>query len=288
MVVCLHKHYSVNELCDFFKSDDSSNSFYTLGTGPKDRDKLNQVSNKVPVNNICIDVANGYTDYFVESVSEIRSKFPKSIIMAGNVSTPEMVQELVLQGGVDIVKIGIGPGSACTTRTVAGVGYPQLSAIIECADAAHGLNSHICADGGCKTPADVVKAFGAGADFVMLGGMIAGTDECQGEWEWETDMVWGNAEGEGGTSVAATVKVDANGKIVRKKKSMKFYGMSSSIAMKKHSGGIADYRASEGEVFSVPYKGPVEDTIKQILGGIRSGCAYVGSKILLCLYGPYI
>ena len=280
MYAFLHKHYPVNEICEFIDNGDCENFFYTLGTGPKDREKLDEVSNRVPINNICVDVANGYTDFFVERLSEIRRQFPKAIIMAGNVCTPEMVQELVLQGGVDIIKMGIGPGSVCTTRLVAGVGYPQLSAIIECADAAHGLNAHICADGGCRSPADVVKAFGAGADMVMLGGMLAGTDECEGEWEWENDIEWGNPNRQGDPFVAAKLKLDGKGKIIQKKKSMKFYGMSSTDAMKKHNGGIADYRASEGEAKSIPYKGSVHDVIHEILGGIRSACAYVGAKTL--------
>ena len=191
--------------------------------------------------------------------------------MAGNVCTPEMVQGLVLQGGVDIVKVGIGPGSVCSTRVVAGVGYPQLSTVIECSDAAHGLGAHICADGGCKMPADVVKAFGAGADFVMLGGMLAGTDECDGEWETCTDIDWSRVGQE--SYVAGTVKGE-------KKKCLKFYGMSSSEAMDKHNGGVANYRASEGEAKKIPYKGPVDNIIYQILGGLRSACAYVGSKTL--------
>ena len=277
MPTCLHKHYDINSICQFIKEINKPEHsqidcpFYTLGTGKKDRAKLNEVSNNVPVNKICIDVANGYTDYFVDRVSEIRSQFPKAVLMAGNVCTPEMVQELVLQAGVDIVKIGIGPGSVCTTRLVAGVGYPQLSAVIECSDAAHGLGAHICADGGCEPPSDVVKAFGGGADFVMLGGMLAGTDECDGEWEYCTDIEW-EPKREGHYT---------SGEIKGKKKGfLKFYGMSSSEAMNKHNGGVADYRASEGEAKRVPYKGPVENTIHQILGGIRSACAYVGAKRL--------
>jgi GMP reductase len=279
MGTCLHKYYSVDRLCEFIKQRTNSHHFfYTLGIGKKDREKLNQVAAFVPINNICIDVANGYTDYFVNRVAEIRAQFPKAILMVGNVCSPEMVQELILQGGADIIKIGIGPGSVCTTRLIAGIGYPQLSAVIECADAAHGLNAHICADGGCKTPGDVVKAFGAGSDFVMLGGILAGTDECEGEWEWENDLEWVNSNDGGFT--AGKFKVDPNGKLLQKKKSLKFYGMSSVSAMDKHNGGVADYRASEGEVKKVSYKGPVKDTIHQILGGIRSACAYVGAKTL--------
>ncbi|KAG9486901.1 hypothetical protein GDO78_006996 [Eleutherodactylus coqui] len=199
---------------------------------------------------ICLDVANGYSEQFVQHVKDVRARFPKHTIMAGNVVTGEMVEELILSGA-DIIKVGIGPGSVCTTRKKTGVGYPQLSAVIECADAAHGLNGHIISDGGCTCPGDVAKAFGAGADFVMLGGMLSGHTESGGEI------------------------IEKNGK-----KYKLFYGMSSETAMKKHAGGVAEYRASEGKTVEVPYRGDVEDTIKDILGGIRSTCTYVGAAKL--------
>jgi GMP reductase len=157
-----------------------------------------------------------------------------------------MTQELIL-AGADVVKVGIGPGSVCTTRIQTGVGYPQLSAVIECADAAHGLGGHIIADGGCTCPGDVAKAFGAGADFVMLGGMLAGHDE---------------------------------GDNVSDDQTVQFYGMSSDTAMNKHSGGVASYRSSEGRTVDIPYRGPVENTVKDILGGLRSTCTYVGAPSL--------
>jgi len=196
---------------------------------------------------ICIDVANGYSEHFVDFVKGIRDQYPDKVIIAGNVVTGEMVEELLL-AGADIIKVGIGPGSVCTTRIKTGVGYPQLSAIIECADAAHGLGGQIISDGGCATPGDVAKAFGAGADFVMLGGMFAGHDESGGE------LI---EEGEN--------------------KFKQFYGMSSETAMNKHSGGVANYRASEGKTVKVPYRGSIENTLKDILGGIRSTCTYVGA-----------
>lgn len=199
---------------------------------------------------ICVDVANGYSEHFVHFVKDVRQKFPSHTIMAGNVVTGEMVEELIL-AGADIIKVGIGPGSVCTTRKKTGVGYPQLSAVIECADAAHGLGGHIISDGGCTCPGDVSKAFGAGADFVMLGGMLAGHSESSGEI------------------------IEKNGK-----KYKLFYGMSSDTAMKKHAGGVADYRASEGKTVEVPYKGPVDETIRDILGGVRSTCTYVGAAKL--------
>ena len=198
---------------------------------------------------LMIDVANGYQESFVEHVKRMREKFPNTILACGNVVTPEMTQELILNGA-DIVKIGIGSGSVCHTRIKTGVGYPQLSAIMECMDAAHGLGGHICSDGGCKTPADVAKAFAAGADFAMIGGMLSSTEECSGDWIYDKK---GN------------------------KLSLKFYGMSSKEAMKKYNGGIADYKATEGKCVTVPYKGKVDGVIKEILGGLRSACSYVGT-----------
>jgi len=165
--------------------------------------------------------------------------------------------------GVDIVKIGIGPGSVCITRKIAGVGYPQLSAIIECADAAHGLGGHVCADGGCQMPGDIAKAFGAGADFVMLGGMFSGCDECEGDWEYNYEL--------------EEVKQDDSEWVRKEKIALKFYGMSSKDAMEKYSGGVANYRAPEGKMVSVPYKGKVETVVQEILGGLRSACTYVGA-----------
>ena len=197
---------------------------------------------------ICIDIANGYSEHFVDFVRLVRKDYPDKNIIAGNVVTADMTQELIL-AGADVVKVGIGPGSVCTTRIQTGVGYPQLSAVIECADAAHGLGGHIIADGGCTCPGDVAKAFGAGADFVMLGGMLAGHDEGGG-----------------------MVNVRAG--------TVQFYGMSSDTAMKKHSGGVASYRSSEGRTVEVPYRGPVCDTVKDLLGGLRSTCTYVGAPTL--------
>ena len=197
---------------------------------------------------IGLDVANGYTIRFVDAVKELREKCPEKTIVAGNVVTADMTQELIL-AGADIVKVGIGPGSVCTTRIKTGIGYPQLSAVIECADAAHGLGGHIIADGGCTTSGDIVKAFSGGADFVMVGGMLAGHDECDGELE---DGM------------------------------MKFYGMASESAMNRH-GNNNEYRGVEGKTVEVPYRGKVEDTVKDILSGIRSACTYVGATRLKSL-----
>ena len=195
---------------------------------------------------ICIDVANGYTEKFVQYVEFVRKTFPNHVLIAGNVVTREMTEALIL-AGANIVKIGIGPGSVCTTRKVAGVGYPQLSCIMECADAAHGLGGYVLSDGGCTCPGDVAKAFGAGADFVMIGGLFAGTDEAAGE-------------------------ATEDGKV--------FYGMSPAEAMNKYSGGVATYRAAEGKSVVVPHVGSVDGVMQQILGGVRSACTYVGASRL--------
>lgn len=224
--------------------------FVSVGIAEIDFINLDKILQKIDIPFICLDVANGYTERFVSCLENLRDKYPQKVIMAGNVVTGEMVEELILSGA-DIVKIGIGPGSVCTTREKTGVGYPQLSAIIECADAAHGLGGQVCADGGCTTPGDVAKAFAAGADFVMLGGMLAGHDECLGD------------------------VIEEQGK-----KYKRFYGMSSAEAMERHHGSIADYRASEGRSVNVPYRGPVKNTVLDILGGIRSTCTYVGAHRL--------
>lgn len=186
----------------------------------------------------------------MQAVKDVRAAFPTHTIIAGNVVTGEMVEELLLSGA-DIIKVGIGPGSVCTTRKQTGVGYPQLSAVLECADAAHGLNGHVISDGGCTCPGDVAKAFGAGADFVMLGGMLAGHDESGGD------------------------VIEVNGQMFKK-----FYGMSSAEAMTKHAGGVAEYRASEGKSVTVPYRGSAAGTCRDILGGVRSTCTYVGAGAL--------
>jgi GMP reductase len=256
MLTCLHKYYPLDQLIEFFTANPAcSSTFYTLGIREEDFDKLKMFVKKTgdEARLICVDAANGYTKFFVDRVKQVRELCPWATILAGNVATPEMVQELLIGGGADIVKVGIGPGSVCTTRDMTGVGYPQLSAILECADAAHGNKGHICADGGCRRPSDVVKAFGAGADFVMLGGMIAGTDECEGEWTTSADG---------------------------QKQSMKFYGMSSVEAQEKHQGGVKEYSAAEGRCVEMHYKGPVADVLQQIMGGLRSACAYVGADRL--------
>ena len=247
LFTCLVKTYNENDLFDLVGN--ISGNYFAVSTGTSDSDflKLRQIINAYPeIHFICIDVANGYQERFGDYVQKVRETFPHCTIIAGNVVTADMTQELILRGA-DIVKVGIGPGSVCTTRVQTGVGYPQLSAIIECADAAHGLGGHIIADGGCTCPGDVAKAFGAGADFVMLGGMLAGHDEGGGEIK--------------------------DGKVT-------FYGMSSDTAMNKTHGGVAEYRSSEGRTVTIPYKGAVKNTILDLLGGLRSSCTYVGAPTL--------
>ncbi len=251
LCTALHKHYSIADLISYFTrlhEDKKNIVFYSMGTRESDLEKLIKVSSSCQINYIMIDVANGYSDSFPKFVEKIRSMFPNVVICAGNVVTCEMTEQLILSGA-DIVKVGIGSGSVCSTRTQTGIGYPQLSAVVECASAAHGLGGMICADGGCRVPGDIAKAFGAGADFVMIGGMLAGHYEC-------------------------------SGKLDKKNNTMEFYGMSSKTAMDKHNGGVAEYRSSEGRTVMVPYRGGVEHTIKDILGGLRSCCTYTGSKNL--------
>jgi GMP reductase len=254
-MTALHKHYQADELIAFFQGDESGNVFYSLGITDADREKFKAVKAKAPVDKLCIDVANGYTERFVEVVARMREENPDIVIMAGNVVTGDMTEALLL-AGADIVKVGIGPGSVCTTRKMTGVGYPQLSAIIECADAAHGLKGQVCGDGGCTVPGDLSKAYGAGADFVMLGGMLAGHDECEGDIRYE--------ERDGQRVPTAMV----------------FYGMSSDTAMHKYAGGVASYRASEGKTVEVPYRGPIEGTVQEIMGGVRSMMTYIGATKL--------
>lgn len=257
LFTAIHKHTSLEEWLAFAAANPEVLESVALSTGIGEQDQIRvgEILTRIPkINFICIDVANGYAQSFVEYVRATRAKYPTKTIMAGNVVTREMVEELIM-AGADIVKVGIGPGSVCTTRKKTGVGYPQLSAVLECAEAAHGLDGHIISDGGCTVPGDVCKAFGAGADFVMLGGMLAGHDQCPGE-----------------------VQTDEAGESF-----ILFYGMSSKFAQEKYSAGLASYRASEGKVVKVPYRGDVSKTILDILGSLRSTCTYTGSAELKAL-----
>lgn len=250
MLTAVHKFYTLDEWQENLKSLDPEYLAVTVGTSKEDFQKAVDVFKlEDGLKFLCLDVANGYREDFVESVKQYREQFPNKIIIAGNVATREMTEALIL-AGADIVKIGIGPGSVCTTRKVAGVGYPQLSSISECSDAAHGLGGHVIADGGCKYPGDVSKAFGAGADYVMLGGIFAGHKESGGE-----------------------LVTDKNG--IQYKD---FYGMSSRKAQETYYGDLAEHRAPEGKKVRLKYKGEIDSTVQSILGGIRSACSYVGAK----------
>jgi len=252
MFCALSKHYSTEEFIDFFNGlvpAELDRIFYTVGMKQSNRDKFQSVYSQ-SVNKpllLCLDIANGYSERFLDEVRHYRSAYPEIIILAGNVATPEMTEALLL-GGANIVKIGIGSGANCLTRKVTGIGYPQLSAVIECADAAHGLNGFIMSDGGCKNIGDISKAFCGGADFVMMGGMLAAHDECNG-----------------------AIEIDGV-------KYFEHYGMSSDKAMKDHGMGKKAYRASEGRETVLPARGPIKETIQEIAGGIRSCCSYIGAK----------
>jgi GMP reductase len=251
IITVLHKFYTLNEYKN--KKDTLDPEYYAVSSGISDKDyeKLVEIMEIMDCKFICIDIANGYLDGMVSFCKRVREKFPDKIIMAGNVVTREIVEELILEGKVDIVKVGIGPGSACTTRLKTGVGMPQLSAILECADAAHGVGGHIISDGGITCPGDMAKAFGGGADFVMVGGQFAGHDENPGEI------------------------IEEDGK-----KKKLFYGMSSEKAQEIHYGSMAKYRSSEGRVLKIPYKGSLHDTVSDYLGGLRSTCTYINSDCI--------
>ena len=265
IMTCLVKTYSVEHLVAYFGTDSAERRDYvamSVGITDADKYKFEAVYNQVGkgLKYLCIDVANGYSERFSDTVKGYREKYPNIVIIAGNVVTGEMTEELILNGA-DIIKVGIGPGSVCTTRIQTGVGYPQLSAVIECSDAAHGLGGHIIADGGCTCPGDVAKAFAGAADYVMLGGMLAGHDE-------------------GGGKIVTKEYLTKEVGVTEEKSFIQFYGMSSDAANVKHFGGLKDYRSSEGREVLVPYRGKVSNTIQDILGGIRSSCTYAGAQRL--------
>jgi len=252
MLSALSKHYTIEEYIKFYDEmhyTEHCLAFFTVGMSENDRKRFKKVSDgsKNPPKLLCIDIANGYSQKFLDEVKYYRDAFPYLTILAGNVATPEMTEALLL-GGADIVKVGIGSGANCLTRKVTGIGYPQLSAVIECADAAHGLDGYIMSDGGCKNIGDICKAMCAGADFVMLGGMLAAHDECNG-----------------------LIEVDGV-------KRFEHYGMSSNKAMADHKMGKKDYRASEGRETVLPAKGELSKTLIEISGGLRSCCSYIGAR----------
>lgn len=254
IITAFHKHYTKDQIMLAWKNLDLNPDFFMISTGISESDllKLNSIISVIPeIKFICVDVANGYMETLVSFCKNLRQLYPNKVIVAGNVVSREMTEELILNGRVDIVKIGIGPGSACLTRTQTGVGMPQLSAIMECADSAHGVNGFIIGDGGITCPGDASKAFGGGADFIMIGGMFAGHDENPGSIE------------------------EINGEFYKM-----FYGMSSEVAMKKHYGKMDKYRSSEGRCVKIKYKGPIDNTVLNILGGIRSTCTYINASCI--------
>ena len=253
MITCLHKHYVLKDFQKKWKTGPMDPNYFMISTGIDERgfSWLNDIVEFTKCKWLCVDIANGYMEQLVNFCKKCRASWPDIILVAGNVATREMVEELVINGEVDVVKVGIGPGSACLTRLKTGVGVPQLSAIMDCADAAHGLNANIIGDGGITCPGDMSKAFGGGADLVMCGGVFAGNDENPGEL------------------------IEENG--VQYKL---FYGMSSDHAQKKHYGKMNSYRSSEGRVIKIKYKGALVNTILDYLGGIRSTCTYINSSCI--------
>jgi GMP reductase len=278
LFTCLSKTYDTQSLIEFFKNAEfhvTENVAYSTGISNSDYEKFKTVYEEVgsKIKFICIDIANGYLNTFVEFISKIRKNYPQLVIMAGNVVTPEMTEN-VIRAGADCVKIGIGSGSACTTRIQTGVGYPQLSAIIESVNIADSMGAYIISDGGCTCPGDVAKAFAAGADFVMLGGMLSGHDEGGGEiiTKYYPTGEYRNT--------GRPEEYRAYIPVIEKKRFVQFYGMSSKAANDKHFGGLKEYRTSEGREVLVPYRGKVQETVQDILGGLRSTCTYCNSSNL--------
>ena len=244
MLTCIHKHYPIYTWNQWINSIDSNKDIInhvavTSGISENDLDRLDTIMAIADFPFICLDVANGYMTRFIDTVKRVREKYPQKIIIAGNVVEYRGAYKLS-ETGVDIIKVGIGSGSVCTTRKMTGVGYPQISAIDECEKVALLGNRYIMSDGGCVVPGDIAKAYVAGADFVMLGGMLAAHDECQ---------------------------------------TTEFYGMSSEKALENFS-GKSDYRAAEGKIVNLPSRGPVSKTLNEIMGGIRSTGAYIGCNML--------
>ncbi len=260
MITTFHKYYTVEEYENFFKEFNNPDYIvYTLGIREQDIEQLKKMISTGLINNfsfVCIDVPNGYLERFLETIKLVRSLVPEHIIIAGNVVTNEMTEEIIL-AGADIVKVGIGPGSACTTRRMTGVGYPQLSAVIECADAAHGISNNkggyglVIADGGQQYPSCIAKAFCGGADFNMAGSLFSGYDESAG----------------------ALVEKDG-------KKYKEYFGSSSNKALTEFYGKKEEHRASEGRYVLMPYKGSIKDFIQDLFGSLRSTGTYIGARHL--------
>lgn len=288
MITALHKYYSSDELLDIISEAGIDYAWVSIGKSYDDLNKLKNLAEKLHKSpNIIIDVPNGYMESFVKFCRNVRTAFPDSIICAGNVTTPEICEELIIHGGVDICKIQIGPGQFCETRIVTGVGYGTFSCVNECGHATHGLKTEtgrlglIMSDGGCRTSGDVCKAICGGSDFVMIGGMFAGVEECDGEWEYEYECsIHKNKNIDNYKQISWYQPIDPGYDTNKRKKSLLFYGMSSHLAQQKHSTGKKIYRASEGKVQKVDYKGPVANTVQEILGGLRSCGTYIGAKYL--------
>ena len=263
MVTFITKFASISKWRKNF--DSSYSQYYGVTSGVSKRELNNAINifKEMSLSWFCIDIANGYSDLILDAIRYVRSELREdAIIVAGNVVTPDRTEELIKEGA-DIVKVGIGPGSVCTTRIKTGVGYPQLSAVYECSEAADAAGGMVMADGGCTCPGDIAKSFVAGADFSMIGGMLAGHSES------EQDVVLRSF---------VTNEMDNGARIVENKLFLSFYGMSSKEAMENNCGGMAEYKSSEGRLVTVEYKGDVRDTLLDICGGLRSSCTYVGAK----------
>lgn len=300
--VALHKYHTVEQLKSI-SVEDFQYGFITIGEKKEELENL--INSGIKINKLLIDCANGYRQVFIDAVKRLRDTLPKITIMAGNVCTPEMTEQLILSGA-DIIKVGIGGGSLCLSRRKAGIGYPQLSCVLDCKDAAHGLGGLICSDGGIKNAGDAAKAFGAGSDFLMSGSLFMGCLECQGEWEYSeytteykireytkedkmekspTVVYIGVSSGDGkqshipiGTPICKELVVVPAA--FASKKKLRVYGMSSHAAQKKYLGEIQKHRASEGKEHIVDYKGPAADVLDDIVGGVVSACSYVGARKL--------
>lgn len=317
MITCLHKYIEPKDFLTL-KEEERELTYGecwdyiwpSIGFSESEKRRLKAINEVCGyTNNVCIDVPSGYMEEFVTYCKEIRTEHPQSIIMAGNIVSGDMAKELIIHGGVDIVKVGIGPGANCSTRAVTGVGRSQLAATMDVSHNVHGLESSpkhlglMCTDGGLRTSGDICKAFVSGADFVMLGQLFSGVDECCGEWEysqseklydsWDsvilTDEQKNNESFRQALAKAGYIVHDslynANTtvsfpKIGPKKKALLHYGMSTHLAQEIHATGKKDYRASEGVVTKVQYKGPVQNVINEILGGIRGCGSMIGCKTL--------
>lgn len=292
MFTCLHKYYSFEEIKEFleknkniivYEKDDEKDLmfldyiFVSTGIKESDYEKICKILDLGLCKNLCIDIANGYIPKLLDFIKKIRKQYPDLIIMVGNVVTGDMVQDIILSGA-DIVKVGIGPGANCTTRKQTGCGRCQLSAVIECAEAAHAVDGMICADGGITCPGDICKAYGAGSDFVMVGSLVAGSDEAEGEIIYKmyrTNEYTYDSEPEDESNY-----VNPDRPIYEMKRFKLAYGMSSKFSQDKHCNGMAKYRTSEGIVTLKPYSGPVQNTIDEYLGGLRSCMTYISARRL--------